>query len=164
MKGQGFTTTVQVDQTPQTAFNAITNVRGWWSKNISGDTDQLNGEFIYRYKDVHLSRIKVVELVPGHRVVWQVIDNYFNFTEDQHEWKGDRIVFEISARDGKTDIQFTHEGLVPDCECYDACYNGWTQYVQGSLRKLIEQGKGEPNPQEPGSLEATELAGFDLKG
>lgn len=164
MKGQDFTTTLLVDQSPRVVFDAINNVRGWWSQNIAGDTDRLHGEFIYRYQDTHVTRMQVIELVEDRKVVWKVLDNYFNFTEDQHEWKGDRIVFEITPKNGQTGMRFTHEGLSPESECYDACYAGWTRYAQNSLRELIETGKGKPNPQEPGSLEAKQLKQFDLQG
>ena len=52
MNEQNFTTTFTVDQTPEEAFAAINNVRGWWSgePGIEGSTDKLDGEFIYRYK------------------------------------------------------------------------------------------------------------------
>ncbi|HCS19099.1 MAG TPA: hypothetical protein DIW47_00800 [Bacteroidetes bacterium] len=46
--------------------------------------------------------------------------------------------------------QFTHEGLVPEYECYAICENAWNSYIQGSLRTLIESGKGNPNPKEGG--------------
>lgn len=85
MEMQHFTTTLLVAQTPQEVFDAVNHVRGWWSENITGPTDQLNGEFIYQYKDIHRARIKVTELLPGQKVVWQVVDNYFRFTEDKSE-------------------------------------------------------------------------------
>ena len=44
MKNQDFTATISVDQTPQEAFNAIKNVRGWWSENIEGGTSKLGDE------------------------------------------------------------------------------------------------------------------------
>jgi hypothetical protein len=140
-----FTTTILVDRTPEEAFNAINNVRGWWSEEIEGSTDKLNGEFTYHYKDVHRCKMKLIEFIPGKKVVWYVLDNYFKFTNDKSEWKDTKIIFDISTQDGKTKIQFTHVGLVPEYECYDICYNAWTNYIQNSLRSLITTGKGKPN-------------------
>ena len=45
MKNQNFTTTISVDQSPEEVFKAITNVRGWWSGGIEGDTGSLAAEF-----------------------------------------------------------------------------------------------------------------------
>jgi hypothetical protein len=57
---------------PDRIFNAINNVRGWWSHHIEGNTDQLGEESTLRGKDVHYCRIKVTELVPGERIEWLV--------------------------------------------------------------------------------------------
>jgi len=45
MKKRSLTTTISVDQTPNEAFAAINNVRGWWSGEIEGATDKLGAEF-----------------------------------------------------------------------------------------------------------------------
>jgi hypothetical protein len=148
MANKDFTTTIMVDQTPKQAFDAITNVRGWWSQNIEGGTSKLNDEFTYKYQDVHHSKMKLIEIVPGEKVVWKVLDNYFKFTKDKTEWIGNTISFDISKKDGKTQIVFTHHGLVPVYECYDICHDAWTGYIQNSLRDLITIGKGKPNPKE----------------
>jgi hypothetical protein len=148
MKNQDFTTTILVDQTAAQAFDAIKNVRGWWSENIEGSTDTLNGEFAYSFKDIHRCRIKVIELIPAQKVVWHVLDNYFNFTEDKSEWKDTKVIFEITDKGGKTEIRFTHQGLVPTYECYPICNDSWTRYIQQSLKDLIATGKGAPNPKE----------------
>jgi hypothetical protein len=140
-----FTTTFSVDQTPKEAFEAINNVRGWWSEEIEGGTDKLNDEFTYRYKDVHHCKMKLTEVIPDKRVVWLVLDNYFNFTKDQTEWTGTEITFEISRKGDKTEVHFTHLGLVPEYECFDVCSNSWGFYINGSLRSLITSGKGQPN-------------------
>jgi hypothetical protein len=145
MENQDFTTSIQVDQTPKEVFKAITNVRGWWSEEIEGGTEKLNDEFNYQYMDVHSSKMKLIEVVPDKKIVWQVLDNYFSFTQDQSEWKGDKVIFEISTKGDKTEVRFTHLGLVPQYECYSACVNGWTQYIQDSLLSLITTGKGHPN-------------------
>lgn len=150
MTTSDFTTTVLVDQTPEEVFNAINNVRGWWSENVEGNTDKLNEEFLYYYKDVHISKMKIIEFVPYQRIVWLVLENHFNFTKDKTEWNGNRIVFGISGKDDKTELRFAHLGLVPAYECYDVCHDAWTSYIQGSLKDLITTGKGKPNAKEGG--------------
>lgn len=148
MTTSDFTTTLLVDQTPEEVFNAINNVRGWWSEEIEGSTDKLNAEFLYHYKDVHISKMKIVEFIPGKKVVWLVLDNHFNFIKDESEWKGTKVSFEISEKGNKTQLLFTHIGLVPEYECYNVCYDGWSNYINKSLRSLITTGKGQPNPKE----------------
>lgn len=145
MSAHDFTTSILVDQSQEEAFNAINNPRGWWSEDIEGNTEKLNDEFTYQYEDVHYAQIKLTEVVPNEKVVWFVKYNYFKFTKDRSEWTGTKVVFEISKKDNKTLIRFTHVGLVPEFECFQICQNAWTQYVQESLYNLITTGKGMPN-------------------
>ena len=146
--GKDYAASFSVDQSPKEVFDAINNVRGWWSEEIEGSTDKQGAEFDYHYKDVHRCRMRITELVPEKRVAWLVLDNYFNFIADQTEWKGTTINFEIARKGGKTEIHFTHVGLVPEYECYGVCSNAWGSYVNGSLKKLITTGKGNPNTKE----------------
>lgn len=148
MDKQDYTATILVSQTPRAVFNAINNVRGWWSENIEGGTDQLNDVFFYLYKDIHLCKIKLIEVVPDKKVVWQVLENYFSFIDDKSEWKDTEIIFDISEVGDQTKLKFTHEGLVPEYECYQICFEAWSNYFNNSLYKLITLGKGEPNPKE----------------
>jgi len=148
MSSKNFTTAILVDQAPQDVFKAVNNVRGWWSENIDGDTDKLNAVFLYHYKDVHACKIKISELIPGKKVVWQVLENHFNFINDDTEWKGDDIVFDISKKGKQTELQFTQMGLTSADECYNVCYDAWTGFIANSLDKLISTGKGEPTPKD----------------
>jgi hypothetical protein len=148
MEPLNFTTTIVVDERPEQVFNAINNVRGWWSEEIEGGTENLNDEFVYHYKDVHRSKMKLIEVIPNKKVVWLVMDNYFKFTKDKSEWNGNKIVFEISRKEDKTRLQFTQLGLVPEYECYDICRDAWTNYITNSLRSLITTGQGQPNSKE----------------
>lgn len=144
---KSFTTTIQVPQSPEQVFAAITDVRGWWTGDIDGRTDALGEEFTYRFAKVHNTKQKITELVPNQKVVWHVTDSFINFA-DPNEWTGTDIVFEIAKTADGSELRFTHEGLVPDCDCYDACHAGWTFYIEDSLRRLITTGRGRPNRQD----------------
>src|SRR6266852_2271523 len=86
MKDQNYSISLAVDQSPEQVFNAINNVRGWWSGEIEGETDKLGAEFTYRYQDMHRSKQKITELVPGKKVVWHVLDRSLSFLKDKSEW------------------------------------------------------------------------------
>ena len=145
MTKSNFTTAITVGNSPTEIFNAINNPRAWWSEEIEGTTDQLHAEWNYHYQDVHRCKIKVVELVPDKKVVWQVMDNFFSFTKDKSEWTDNKIVFEITEKNKQSELQFTQIGLVPEYECYDICENAWRTYIQKSLYNLITTGQGQPN-------------------
>lgn len=145
MKAKDLTITFSVDKTPMEVYNTINNVRGWWSDSIEGGTTKLNDEFIYRYKDMHYSTQRLVEMVPGKKIVWLITDSALTFIKDQGEWNGTKVVFDISGEGSKTKIQFTHVGLVPECECFTACSGGWNHYINKSLLPLLTKGVGQPN-------------------
>lgn len=186
-----FSTSLLVEQTPKEVFDAITNVRGWWSEEIEGNTAKLNDVFNYHFEDIHRCRVKLTEVIPNQKVVWLILDNYFKpgifedtsrlkserdekrhnsrsgisndgFGNDKAEWTDTKVVFEISAKDGKTLLRFTHQGLVPEYECFDVCSNGWTHYIRHSLFGLITTGTGQPN--KTGSPMTTDEERFHAEG
>jgi hypothetical protein len=150
MNDQSYTTTFSVDRTADEVLAAINNPRAWWSEEIEGQTDQVDDVFTFRVKDIHYSEIQVIELVPGKKVVWRVLDNYMNYIDDQSEWKDTEIRFELFEKDGTPEVCFTHAGLVPAYECFEICSNAWGFYIGGSLPSLITTGEGKPsrNPNE----------------
>ena len=137
--------TFDVEQSPAEVFSAINNVRAWWSGEIEGDTDRLDAEFSYSVPDIHYSKFRITEYEPGKQVAWYVTDSLLTFVADKEEWTGTTVIFDIEQRDGKTRVTFTHEGLAPQVECYEACSTAWGMYIGGSLRNLISSGKGAPN-------------------
>lgn len=148
MKDKNYTTSITVHQSPEDVFNAVNNVRGWWSEEIEGPTDKPGAEFVFHYKNLHRSTHKITEFVPGKKVAWHIPDARINFVKDKGEWDGTDIVFEITPKGDKTELRFTHVGLVPAIECYEDCSGAWGFYINESLRDLITTGKGQPNKKE----------------
>lgn len=139
-----FTTSFVVDKTPNGVFDAINDVRGWWGEDVSGSNAKVGDEFTYRVRDIHYSKLRVIDLVPNEKVVWLVIENHMSFVEDQREWVGTTITFDIVPKGAQSEVRFTHRGLDAGCECFDVCSNAWGSLMHGSLPSLIATGIGDP--------------------
>ena len=149
---------MSVDQSPRQVFDAVLNVRGWWqglySEEITGGTKNINDEFTFRAGGgAHYTRQKLVEVIPDKRVVWLITECDLTFIEKKNEWEGTKIIFEIAEKAGKTQLQFTHVGLTPEIECYDACSSAWRMYIREKLLPLITvtslQGHTQLTPDHP---------------
>ena len=143
MKTKNFTFTLQTTQSPQKVFKAMQDVRNWWSgyysEKITGSTINLNDEFSFEAGDgLHSTKHKLIEVVPDKKVVWLTTYCKLDFIEHKDEWTGTKIIFEITTKGNSTELKFTHEGLTPTVECYNACAPAWTQYLENKLKPLIE--------------------------
>jgi hypothetical protein len=146
MSMQGFTTTYSVEQTPKEVCDAIMDVGSWWTGDVAGSSRELGDEFSYRYPGIHYSKQKVTELIPNERVVWRVVDCRLEGGEDPGEWTGTDLIFDVSEKEGRTEIRFAHRGLVPGFDCFEACSSAWGFYINVSLRRLITTGEGPTPP------------------
>lgn len=142
MPATDFTYTLETKQTPQQVFQAILNVRKWWAgyyaEEFEGNTVNLNDEFSFRAGEgAHYSKQKIVELIPGQKIVWLIMESKLSFLKKADEWTGTKVVFEIVKNADKTQLTFTHQGLHPEIECYNSCAPAWAQYLQNKLLPLI---------------------------
>ena len=145
MKAKDYTTFFAVDQSPEEVFDAINKVRGWWSEEIDGSTDKLGAEFKFHHKDLPRSTQKITVLVPGKKLVWHVSDAQLKFVKNKTEWEGTDVVFEITKKGDKTELRFTHVGLVPAFECYGDCSGALGLLDQRQFAEFwITTGKGQP--------------------
>lgn len=145
MKSQDFTTTILVERTPEEVYKTILNVRAWWSglydEKFEGASEKTGDEFSFRAGGgVHHTKQKLVELIPGKKLVWLVTDASLSFVRKKDEWKGTKMCFEIFRQEDKTKIVFTHAGLVPEFDCYDTCAPVWTQYIHERLAEAMRSG------------------------
>jgi hypothetical protein len=132
----------RVPRSPMQAFDAICRVSEWWIGEVEGAAEAEGAMFTYQYNPYHRTVQQVVELVPGKRIVWKILESSIRFVKDEGEWKGTTLVFEIAERDGETEVRFTHVGLTPKLECYGNCSSGWNHYIETSLPNLLLTGQG----------------------
>jgi Activator of Hsp90 ATPase homolog 1-like protein len=125
--------------TAREAFEKIVDVAGWWTASFKGAAGKVNDVFEVTFGKTKVN-FKVIEAVPYKKLVWLVTDCHLDWLKDKTEWKGTRILWEISENDKSVKIGMTHLGLVPGMECYESCEEGWNQYAGESLPKLIAAG------------------------
>jgi len=144
MGNKSFTTTIQVVKSPQSVFNCITNdVAKWWGgKDLEGKSINLNDEFIIDHPGAHYSKQKLVEVIQNRKIVWLVTESTLHWLQkDKHEWENTKMIFEITVNGDKTILHFTHEGLVPEKECFAMCSQGWNMVIKDYLFYFINEGK-----------------------
>jgi len=142
MSKKSYTTTIEVAQSPEVVFDLINKVSKWWSKDFEGNSAKLGDEFVICHPDRHYSKQKLIEAVPAKKVVWLVTDSELHWLEkDKQEWTNTKMVFDITAVGDKTLLHFSHEGLVPEKECYARCAQGWNLVIRERLFEFITEGK-----------------------
>jgi hypothetical protein len=151
MKMQSYSTSIEVDASAEDVFNHINDVAKWWLKHVGGastefegKSSKLNDEFILRHGEVHYSKHKLIEVIPGKKVVWLVTDSKLTWIkENKQEWTGTKMIFEIIPEGQKTTLFFTHEGLIPQMECYEHCVHFWDRVIKQWLFDYINNDKAK---------------------
>ena len=141
MENKNYTATIEVKKSSQEVFNAINDVTKWWSKDFEGKSTKLNDEFIINHPNQHYSKQKLIEVVPGKKVVWHVTESKLDWIKnDKEEWTNTKMIFEISAKNDMIVLHFTHDGLVSEKECYGMCEKGWDMIIKDWLLHFITTG------------------------
>ena len=122
-------------------YNALATVEGlssWWTSDTRGESN-VGGELQFRFGDGGFD-MRVLELEPGKRVLWQVGDG-------PEEWLGTKISFDLNQNGDWTVILFKHLGWKAPVEFMHHCSTKWAVFLL-SLKSLRETGKGSPWPNE----------------
>ena len=144
MGKKDFQTTIELEKPSRDVFKAITDdlVKWWGGEDLTGSTTKLNDEFVIHHPGAHYSKQKLVEIIPDKKVVWLITESELSWLEkDKHEWTNTKLIFEITVEGDKTLLHFTHEGLVPEKECYERCaHEGWVVVINERLFNFINTG------------------------
>ena len=119
------------------ALSTIDGLSGWWTSDTSGES-RLGGMIEFGFQGKGVCDVKVLELEPGKRVLWQV-------TGGPEEWLGTRISFDLEQKDDYTVVLFKHMGWKEPVEFMHHCSTKWGVFMM-SLKSLMETGKGAPMP------------------
>lgn len=148
MEEQNYHTSISVNTGAKDAFKAINSICEWWSTDFEGGANKQGDIFTVRFGDTFIT-MKVVEFIPNTKIVWKVVDSWKHWMKSNNtEWIGTKISFDIAEKEDKVQVHFTHIGLVPVLDCFDVCSDAWNGYITGSLRNLINTGKGQPTQKE----------------
>jgi len=122
-------------------YNALTAIEGlsaWWTTTTQGES-KVGGVLQFRFGAGGFD-MKVLELDPARRVLWQVVNG-------PEEWIGTKISFELNQRDDWTIVLFKHQGWKEPVEFMHHCSTKWAVFLL-SLKSLLETGKGAAWPNE----------------
>jgi uncharacterized protein YndB with AHSA1/START domain len=121
-------------------YNALATLKGlsgWWTSDTTGDPSP-DGVIHFRFGTHGFIDMRVRELQPEQRVVWQVVDG-------PTEWAGTKVFFDLKQEDDFAIVSFRHEGWKETAEFRAHCSTKWAVFLM-SLKSLVETGKGAAWP------------------
>jgi uncharacterized protein YndB with AHSA1/START domain len=136
---------VGIKSSQEQVYAALTSrigLAGWWTIDTQGEGDKVGGAIRFRFSsggdDIGGFEMKVLELDPAQRVLWQVVDG-------PAEWIGTRINWDLRQEDDYCIVLFKHQDWREPVEFMHQCSTKWAIFLM-SLKSLVETGKGAPNP------------------
>lgn len=119
------------------ALTTVEGLAGWWTSNTQGEADKVDGVVQFRFGAGGFD-MKVLELDPARRVLWQVVDG-------PEEWIGTTVVWDLKQDGDYVVILFKHQDWKEPVEFMHHCSTKWAIFLM-SLKSLVETGKGAPDP------------------
>ena len=147
MGSNDFSSSISAKISADEAIKKISNVPGWWGVTFTGSAKKQDDKFTVKMGGESFFDFTVAELIPGQRVVWFVEDCNMPWYSDKKEWADTRLIFDLREHNGVTELNFKHEGLTSDIECYKDCASGWTHWIKTSLFSYFTTGQGIFRPQ-----------------
>jgi uncharacterized protein YndB with AHSA1/START domain len=131
---------IDVQSSPKQTYEALTTLdglAGWWTTTTQGNPST-GGTIAFRFGRHGGFDMKVLELEPARRVLWQVVDG-------PEEWLGTKVSFELRPDGDFTAVLFKHQGWKEPVEFMHHCSTKWATYLL-SMKSMLEGGQGRPYP------------------
>lgn len=131
---------VAIKAPPSAVYRALTTLEGlagWWTTDTQGDCN-VGGTIRFRFGDRGRIEMKVIELVPNRRALWQVAGG-------PEAWSGTKVSFDLSQDGDYTVILFKHAGWKAPSEFMHGCTTKWAMFLM-SMKSSVETGKGAAYP------------------
>jgi uncharacterized protein YndB with AHSA1/START domain len=125
---------------PDDAYRALATrdgLAGWWTRDTQGESE-VGSVIKFRFEPHGFFDMKVLELEPAKRVLWEVVDG-------PQEWIGTTVSFDLRQEGDFTIALFKHQGWKEPVEFMHHCSTKWGVFLM-SLKALVETGKGAPFP------------------
>ncbi|MFC6333550.1 SRPBCC domain-containing protein [Paenibacillus septentrionalis] len=119
-------------------YKALTTAEGLsevWTRELTvynqvGETNEFN------FGENDLTKMKIIDLSSPSKIEWLC-------TESDPEWVGTTISFELSEKNGKTDIILKHMNWKEVTNFYRFCNYNWAMFLY-SLKSYCEDDTGHP--------------------
>lgn len=131
---------VAIKASPATTYDALATIDGlatWWTSDTRGGST-VGGVIHFQFGERGYFDMKVIELVPETRVLWQVIDG-------PEAWVGTQINFDLSQESDFTVVLFKHKDWKEPSAFMHHCTTKWGTFLM-SLKAALETGTGAPFP------------------
>lgn len=129
-----------VKASPRAVYDSLATcerLAGWWTSDTTGK-EEVGGVIHFQFGGRGGFDMKVLELEPEKRVVWEVI-------QGPPDWVGTRVIWDLTPEGDGTTIRFKHQGWREQVDFMGHCSMKWGTFLM-SLKQLHEAGKGAPFP------------------
>src|SRR6185312_2573343 len=135
-----YTVEMEITKSPNDVFNHLINLKKWWPEDFEGEDIKLNSEFVFSTGDSHYSKNKVIEFVPGKKLVWLATESMRK--TDNFQWTGTKMIFELTPKGVNTLLKFTYDGVVFENE-YDRLVQICDITIKEMFFNFITHGEGK---------------------
>jgi len=145
METHDYQKTITINKPAGEVYAAITkNIEAWWSNDFSGAAASTGDQYTITFGKTQKT-FEIVEAVLNEKVIWLCTKAHINLATltKKDEWVGTHLIWTLNSTGHGTKLNFLHQGLNKNFECYGVCEAGWDYFIN-SLYAYLTTGAGTP--------------------